>query len=203
MTSPFRLNRMLTVEEYLELEELSQQRHEYVDGDAYPVGSATYRHNQVLGNIFTRLRQAAKGGPCTVSVEMIKLRIGKSRFYYPDGMVVCGSIDLSADTATNPCCVIEVTSPSTARFDRSEKLLAYQRVESLKTYLIVEQGWRRVTRHWLDSQREWQQEDFNGEGAIPIACPATTLTLDEIYEGLAPLTVKELEAIGYVVAAGA
>lgn len=40
-------------------------------------------------------------------------------------------IDLNADVTTDPCLVIEVTSPSTARFDRSEKLLAYQRVESL------------------------------------------------------------------------
>lgn len=34
---------------------------------------------------------------------------------------------------------------------------------------------------------------------IPIPCPETALTLEEIYEGLAPLTVREMEAIGYQV----
>lgn len=67
----------------------------------------------------------------------------------------------------------------------------------------MEPGWRRVTRHWRDSQGQWQRDEFNGEGAIPIPCPETTLTLDEIYEGLAPLTVKELEAMRYAVAASA
>jgi Uma2 family endonuclease len=76
-------------------------------------------------------------------------------------------------------------------------LSAYQQIDSLKVYLIVEQGWRRVTRHWRDGNGEWLREDLTGDAVIPIACPETTLTLADIYEGLAPLTVKELEAIGY------
>lgn len=203
MTSPYLPARLLTVEEYLELEEKSNERHEYVDGEVFPIASTTYRHNHIVLNIVTRLRSAAKGGPCTVSMEMIRLRVGNARFYYPDVMAVCGAVDMSADVATSPCCIIEVSSPSTSRFDRSEKLLAYQRLESLKFYLIVEQGWRRVTRHWRDINGRWQREDLSGDGAIPIPCPETTLTLDDIYEGLEPLTVKELEAIGYAVPAGA
>ena len=50
---------------------------------------------------------------------------------------------------------------------------------------------------------KWEREDLSGQGTIPIPCPETTLTLDDIYDGLAPLTVKELEAIGYAVPAGA
>ena len=57
-------------------------------------------------------------------MEMIKLRIGNARFYYPDIMAVRGAVDMNADMATSPCCIVEVSSPSTARFDRSEKLLA-------------------------------------------------------------------------------
>jgi Uma2 family endonuclease len=203
MTSPFLPGRLLTVQEYLELEDKSEQRHEYVDGEVFPIASTTYRHNQIVLNIVTRLRSAAKGGPCTVSMEMIRLRIGKTRFYYPDVMTVCGAVDMSADVATSPCCIIEVSSPSTSRFDRSEKLAAYQSLESLKVYLIVEQGWRRVTRHWRDADSLWQREDLTGDGFIPIPCPEMTLGLAHIYDGLAPLSVKELEAIGYPAPIGA
>ncbi|HEY7567370.1 MAG TPA: Uma2 family endonuclease, partial [Gemmatimonadaceae bacterium] len=96
-----------------------------------------------------------------------------------------------------PCLLVEVTSPSTARVDRTNKLLAYRSIPSLKTYLIVEQAWRRVVRHWRDPSGTWHEEDLRGDGSIVLSCPEVMLTLDQIYEGLAPLTVKEQEAIGY------
>jgi len=37
------------------------------------------------------------------------------------------------------------------------------------------------------------------EGAVHIPWPEALLTLDEIYEGLPALTVREMEAIGYAV----
>jgi Uma2 family endonuclease len=100
---------------------------------------------------------------------------------------------------TDPCLVVEVTSPSTARADRTDKLDAYRGIASLQAYLVVEQAWRRVVRHWRAATGAWQREELHGDGTIPLPCPEATLTLDQIYEGLAPLTVKEMEAIGYAV----
>ncbi len=203
MTPPPPLNRRLTVEQYLEYEEAAIGKQEYVGGELYALSGVSTRHNRVAINILRRLSAAADGGPCQVFISDVKLRAAEDVIYYPDILVICGPIDPGAVVVSDACLVVEVTSPSTARFDRSEKLDVYRRSRSLMTYLIVEQAWKRVTRHWRDSHGEWQQEEFNGEGAIPIPCPETTLTLDEVYEGLAPLTVKELEAIGYAVAPSA
>jgi Uma2 family endonuclease len=101
--------------------------------------------------------------------------------------------------AVNPCLIAEIASPDSARVDRREKVAAYRRINSLREYLVIEQAHRRVERHWRAPPGAWQTDELVGDGTMSIACPETTLTLDELYEGLAPLTVKEMEAIGYAV----
>ena len=50
--------------------------------------------------------------------------------------------------ARGPCAAVEVTSPSTARIDRGEKVDAYRRIPTLRAYLIIDHRRRRVERHW-------------------------------------------------------
>lgn len=185
----------LSFDEYLEVERTSQWRYEFVAGELYPVEGVTKRHNIVAGNIYRRLWSAAGGGPCEVFYQGVKVRVGDDA-YYPDLVATCAS-ETDSHFVFAPCLLVEVTSPSTARTDRTGKLEAYRKIPSLQTYLLVEQAWRRVVRHWRDTAGSWQQEELNGDGAISLRCPEVLLTLDQIYEGLAPLTVKELEAIGY------
>lgn len=198
MVSPVVPNRLLTVEEYHSFEETSHLRHEYVRGDIYERAAVIGRHNQIAISLVRRLSAVAQGGPCRIFMSEMKLAAADDVFYYPDVMAVCGPLDLDAAIVRDPCFLVEITSPSTARYDKTEKLDTYRGIASLKAYLIVEQAWRRVDRHWRDANGEWQRAIIE-DGAVPIPCPETVLTLDEIYEGLAPLTVREMEAIGYAV----
>lgn len=77
---------LLTVQEYLEMEETASVRHEYVGGMVYAMTGATKRHNRITGNVYARLLAAARGGPCRVYVEAVKLRV-EDVIYYPDVMV--------------------------------------------------------------------------------------------------------------------
>lgn len=202
MASPVLPQRRLTFDEYLEFERASEWRWEFVGGEVYAVESVTRRHNTVAGNIYRRLWSSAAGGPCQVFFQGVKLRVGDDAFY-PDVLVTCSPDDTHADMIFAPCLIVEVTSPSTSRIDRTSKCDAYRSIASLQTYLVVEQAWRRVVRHWRDTNGGWQEEDLQSDGAVQLRCPETVLTLDQIYEGLNPLTVKELEAIGYCVEAWA
>jgi hypothetical protein len=42
------------------------------------------------------------------------------------------------------------------------------------------------TRHWRDEQGVWWDAEVSGQGRVPLPCPETTLTLDEIYAGIDP-----------------
>ncbi|MBI3422890.1 MAG: Uma2 family endonuclease [Acidobacteria bacterium] len=72
------------------------------------------------------------GTPCQVFSKDTKVRSGplperfnstKGLFSYPDVVVVCGKLQLldeHRDVLLNPTVIIEVTSPTTEHFDRTE-----------------------------------------------------------------------------------
>jgi len=185
MTGSVTPQHLLTIEEYLKLEESAAVRHEYVGGLIYAMVGATKRHNRIAGKIYRRLADAAEGGPCRVYMETVKVRAASDAiYYYPDVMVACGPEDDDPLVEHEPCLIVEVTSPSTESIDRREKAFTYRKIPTLKAYLIVNQNRRWVEWHWCDDKGEWQRGDLVDAGELPIPCPKTKLSLDDIYEGL-------------------
>jgi len=183
--------RTMSVEEYLRFDESSPIRHEYVAGEVYAMTGGTARHGRIVRNMATRLDVAAGDGPCEVFTEGMRLATGNDTYYYPDVMVTCAPLGDLEVIAREPCVVVEVTSPDTARIDRGEKLTAYRTVETLRAYVIVDHRRRRVERHWRDSRNgQWQREEIVSEGRVTIPCLDVELTLDEIYRRV------ELPAVG-------
>ena len=189
--------RSMTVDEYFLFEESSPLRHEYVAGEVYAMSGGTVRHSRISLNIATRLFSAAGDGPCQAVIE-VRLRAADDAYYYPDAMVVCGAISQEDIVIREPCVVIEVTSPSTARIDRGEKLAAYREIPSLRAYLIVDHRRRRVERHWReDASAAWKREEIVGEGNVAIPCLDAELTLDAIYHRVELTVIAEPEAVEY------
>ena len=189
--------RSMTVDEYFLFEESSPLRHEYVAGEVYAMSAGTVRHSRISLNIATRLFSAAGDGPCQAVIE-VRLRAADDAYYYPDAMVVCGAISQEDIVIREPSVVIEVTSPSTVRIDRGEKLAAYREIPSLRAYLIVDHRRRRVERHWRDdASAEWMREEIVGEGNVAIPCLDAELTLDAIYHRVELTAIAEPEAVEY------
>lgn len=189
----------MTVDEYFRFEEDSPIKHEYVAGEAYAMSGATARHNMIAGNIFARLFDVAGDGPCRVFMSDMRLEAANDKYYYPDVAVVCTPVADLDIVAREPCVVVEVTSPSTARIDRSEKLEAYRRIGALRAYLIIDHRRRRVERHWRDVSGEWIRAEIVGddETPIPIPCLDVHLSLDAIYRRVALPAVGEPDAGEY------
>src|SRR4029079_16874248 len=124
----------------------------------------------IAGTIFTRLFAAAEDGRCQVFMSDMRVQAASDKYYYPDVVVLCTPIAELDVVARGPCVVVEVTSPSTARIDRGEKLDAYRQLATLRAYLIVDHRRRRVERHWRDVAGDWQREDLVTEGRVPIPC---------------------------------
>ena len=175
---------LLSVDEYLELEQGSSIKHEYIEGALYALAGSTDRHNRIAGNIFRRLADAADDTPCRVYISDMRVQIGKV-FYYPDVMVACEEPDTDNPIyRRDPSLLVEVTSRGTASIDRREKLLVYRQISSVRAYLIVDQDARRVERHFRDEDGVWQRADFVNDGVFPVPCPEAELTLEGIYKGL-------------------
>ena len=183
----------MSVEEFLDAERLSPTRHEYVAGQVYAMAGTTGRHNAIALNVVTRLRAAARNGPCAAYIVDLKVRAAPDRIYYPDGVVVCTPHDGDTLVFDEPCLVLEVTSRSTRRIDRGEKLDAYLAIPSLRAYVIAEQDRRHVTLYSREVGGSWNREEVVSSGTMKLPCPPTVLTLDDVYEGveMPPPTVRE------------
>src|SRR5438093_771069 len=150
-------NLRLSVEEYLEGEKDSPVRHEYVDGQVYAMAGASDRHNLIAGTLYSRLLDHLGGGLCQPFISDMKVLVDPVVYYYPDVVVACDPPGGDRYTRKQPRLIIEVTSRSTARTDRSEKLFAYQQVESLLEYVIVAQDRIEVDVYRRQSDGGWQR----------------------------------------------
>jgi Uma2 family endonuclease len=185
----------MSVEEYLEFELNSPIRHEYVAGEVFAMTGATARHNLINLNLTRLFHAAAKKRGCRVLAIEIMLRAASDRYYYPDLIVACGLAGEVERIVEEPTVVVEITSPSTRATDRREKLDAYQRMPSVRTYLVVEQRRRQLFVYNRAASGEFSREEINGAGEVVIPALGTTFTLDEIYDDvpLPPLRVGERE----------
>ena len=186
MARPAPRRQPMTPDEYLAFEERSPVRHEYVDGYVYAMSGVRRRHGKVVTNVLKQLLRAAGDGPCEVYVAELKVKADETKYYYPDVAVTCGPPDDEGVVITDPCLVIEVTSPSTRATDHREKLAAHTRIPTLGAYLVVEADRPEVHRHWRDGEA-WRYEVVTPEsgGRVAVPCPAAVLTLDQIYAGVA------------------
>ncbi len=175
-----------TLEEYLELEQEAPFKSEFVDGQLFAMAGAADNHNIINTNIVTVLRTAARGSKCRVMASDMKvlLRERPQIGYYPDVVVACDETDREKLFRIRPCLVVEVLPNSTKRTDRNEKKLHYQRISSIKMYLIVDQNLKRVEVCRRSEDGTWQAETLENEGLIELECPNTTLTLEQMYENL-------------------
>ena len=158
-------------------------RREYVDGQVYAMAGAGEAHNLIAGNVFSRLRQAARGGPCRVFISDMKLRVAAwNAFYYPDILVACDPLDGDAYFKEKPCLIVEVLSPATEGIDRREKLLAYRTLDSLREYVLIPQDRRPIEVYRRGDDGGWVLETLGVGDALTLECVAASLTPDEIYE---------------------
>lgn len=173
----------LSVDEYLEAEKTASKRHEYVAGQIYAMAGASDEHNTIAGNVFARLKSALRGSPCRVYISDMKVRIELADvFYYPDVLVTCDPQDNGRYAKARPNVIVEVTSPSTTVTDHREKLLAYQKLSSLREYVMIAQHEMRVEIYRRDKQGHWWLETYGPEHSFALESLKLEIAVADLYE---------------------
>jgi Uma2 family endonuclease len=179
--------RKYTIEEYIELLKNSDERFEFFDGEIVSMAGGKLEHGGIGVNISGELRNRLRERPCRVFNGDVAIKtILAPPFRFPDVSVVCGEV-LSEDfnrveMLLNPLFICEVLSPTTANYDREEKFLAYQAIDSFQEYLLVEQQRPHVTHYLRQPKGGWLRSDIIGmESEIKLESLGVTLPLSEIY----------------------
>ncbi len=176
----------LTVEEYLEGEQQSDVRHEYIGGLVYAMAGTSDEHNFIVGNLLAALHAHLRGKSCRLFMLDAKVRLQTNAddiLYYPDLMVACDPRDTDRFFKRFPRVLVEVLSESTERIDRREKFLSYTQIETLEEYILVAQDKMEVTL--FRRANRWQPEILNAATqSLALASIDFSILLPAIYEGV-------------------
>jgi len=135
----------LTLDAFLAWENAQDTRNEFYQGEVFPMVGARRSHGTVVSNLVRHLGNALDGSPCRVFHEGMKVRVAEDAVFYPDVFVTCDKADLTTDILFKaPMSVIEVLSPATEAYDRSQKFALYRRLPSLREYVLIDPESRRV-----------------------------------------------------------
>lgn len=181
---PTPVTKMLSVDDYLVLEQSSPVRHEYVKGETFAMPGGSDEHNRLAVNLASALVAGLRGGLCRAFVTGMKLRVHDTLFYYPDLFIACDPGDSAEYFRTSPSVVVEILSPSTEATDRGEKLHNYRRIPTLKAYLLISQEIMRVEMYRRQGEAAWIYEALESiTDAVTLTTPPLQIPLATIYDG--------------------
>ena len=198
----------LTWDEYLEYEERSERRHEWVNdsgrrddidelGEVRPVQGydengepalASSVHNQIVINLCSILIPLLRGTGVKPFSQAMEVRGTNGRGRYPDFLIVPDEPRFEDHpegkelVLLDPLVLFEVLSDSTRSTDHGEKMDDYASIPTATDYLLVEQHEPRVEHH-VRVADGWRPTVCEGPDAVvTLTRPTVELKLADVYE---------------------
>ena len=186
MTSQTQPQAPISIEDYLEGEQHTDTKHEYLAGQIVAMGGASDKHGLIAGSLYATLLPSARRKACQLFMADMKVRVdhdGESYFYYPDLLLSCQPDDReSAYYRRHPCLLVEVLSPSTERIDSREKLLAYRLLPSLREYLLLRQDRVQADVYQRGDEGRWEHHTFTQpDDVLALRCLDAAVSLRDVY----------------------
>jgi Uma2 family endonuclease len=176
-----------TPEEYLALEETSEDKNEYRQGEIIPMVGATTNHNQIAGNFYRRFPLTINNQDYYTYMETVRLWLSDYSIYtYPDVMVIKGQPlyqGSSQSNVINPLIIVEVLSNSTQAYDRGDKFKFYRSLPTFQEYILIEQSSYSVERYYKQKDDQWLIDFVMGENAVlQLVSVDWQISLQDLYQ---------------------
>ncbi len=182
--------KLVSALEYLELEIISLEKHEYYQGEIFAMAGATIEHNRITSNTFVELGSGLKNKNCVPYNSDLRIHAQTNSLYtYPDISVICGEVeklDNVFDTATNPIVLIEILSESTRDYDRGTKFMLYRDIASLREYLVIDStGSIHAEKYFKESNGVWRLSEYKTiDDTIFLESIDVELHMADVYRGV-------------------
>ncbi len=174
-----------TPAEYLALEEVATERHEYRNGAIVQMTGATTDHNQICLNFVSVFKAALRGQGYRIFMTDVKVKIPDYSIYtYPDLLIVQGQPVYEGEkklVVLNPYAIVEVLLESTQSYDRGEKFFYYRSLPSLQEYILIDQYSYHLEQYVRQGSDRWLLRLYDGAalnlefGSLPLAIAAADL----------------------------
>ena len=193
-------NKYVSIEEYHDILLSGDVKYEWYNGQMWPkedpdgilgpVAMAGTRtdHSRIKHNIERHIGNQLDGGPCEVMSGDQKVRIEESDLNaFPDIVVLCADAQFQEvrglPALLNPIVLVEILSPSTARFDLTDKWAHYQLIPSLRDYLVVFSDQMRAQHYARGNDGSWvERVHFRPDDEIVFTGVAARVALRDVYQ---------------------
>lgn len=155
-----KIENIVEIEDYLAFERESLTKNEFLFQSIIPMAGASYEHNLLGGGLFAliwfHLRKSNKD---VFQNDMRTYNPVNKSFMYPDIVVSDGKPifreDGKLDNLMNPVMIVEVLSPTTAVYDKSDKFIACKTIPSLQEYILVSTDNPEIEIYRRESEDHW------------------------------------------------
>lgn len=169
------------------------ERWELLEGELIAMAGGTETHEQIVADLGYAIKGAANDRECRTYFGGMYVRSAEKddSLLAPDIVVRCGPALGSRTSIDDPVIVVEVLSPSTAKYDRGRKLEIYQSIPTMQQVALVYQGERRVeaydrARAGGDPENPWGDYELLTSEDDVLVLPAIgfEIALRAVYAGV-------------------
>lgn len=179
----------LTEDEYLVIERDAEFKSEFFNGEMFAMAGASRQHNNLQSNLQGELFARLKSGKCRVYGSDARVKVKRTGLYtYTDVVIACHpefEQKLGLDILVNPQVIFEILSKSTEGYDRGTKFQQFQRLPSVKEYVLVSQDRMVIERYVRQADETWVLKTFdNLDGQFSLATVKVRIPMADIYRGV-------------------
>lgn len=159
------------------------------------MAGARPEHSLVIVNFVAEVKKPLRNSTCFVFSDNVqykwKLNDGTEKIVVPDASINCQIKSKRGNSFVNaPRFVMEVLSPSTEKYDRTEKMEIYRQQE-IDEYWIVDINKRQIEIYELDYENNepkyylWKVVTETNKNELKIITfPSVKITFDELFDGI-------------------
>ncbi|MFN3849713.1 MAG: Uma2 family endonuclease [Spirosomataceae bacterium] len=177
-----------SIQEYLEIEQNSNEKYEYLAGEIFAMAGGTLNHSLISSNFIRSASNSIikKSKTCRTYGSDAKIASSDEDFHYADAFVICGKTEVypeNPQAAKNPILIVEVLSPTTESYDRGAKFQYYQNIETFKEYILVSQDKILVEVFYKpENTHFWQYRAYKQlDDVIELKSIDCEITVNDIY----------------------
>ena len=176
----------LTPAEYFTWEEKQLEKHEYIDGQVYPMSGGSVNHSRIAVRLTTLFSNHLENSSCETGNSDLRINIAEtSNYTYPDASVTCDDRDkTTTQYVTYPCLIVEILSPSTEAYDRGGKFRMYRNNPVLQDYLLVSSTSIEMDLYHKNDASEWIIINYKEGDTIELKSINLSFPIEQVYRGL-------------------
>lgn len=169
---------VITEDDYLDGELVSEIKHQLIDGQVFAMAGATANHERISANILIGFGNHLKNSTCEPFGSDMKIK-ANANFFYPDVIVVCDFDESQPIYTDSPTIIVEVLSKSTRKIDETVKRFNYTDLPSLQEYVLIEQDF--VDIEVVRKSEGWQPKHYFLGDEITFEAIDLTMRVEDIY----------------------